>query len=86
MDTVGYAGLARELYSAADGLLDGLVSLRVERGLSCEVLADRMGVTVGMVEGVEAGRVPLTLGLLVDYALEVGARVSFVVEPVEVAG
>lgn len=77
-----YRELAYDLYRNADELLDSLVDMRRKRGLTQKRLADRMNVTQGYVSQIENGRTSLT-SLLTDYALEVGARVEYRVEPAE---
>lgn len=77
-----YRELAYDLYHAEDQLLEGLVAMRVQRGMTQKQLADEMGVSQSYVSQIENGRKKLVT-LLIDYALEVGARVTYSVEPAE---
>ena len=56
--------------------------MRRERGLTQQQLADRMNVTQATISNIENGKTHL-VSLLTDYALEVGARVRYVVERAE---
>lgn len=51
-----YRELAYDLYHAEDQLLEGLVSMRVRRGMTQEQLADEMGVSQSYVSQIENGR------------------------------
>lgn len=77
-----YRELAYDLYKASDELLDKLVAMRKHRGMTQSDLADEMNVSQSYVSQIENGRKQL-VSLLTDYALEVGARVEYVVEPAE---
>lgn len=77
-----YKELAYDLYRAGDELLDDLVAMRKRRGMTQAQLADEMNVTQGYVSQIENGKTKL-VSLLTDYALEVGARIEYVVEPAE---
>lgn len=77
-----YRELAYDLYHAEDQLLEELVSLRAQRGMTQKQLADEMGVSQSYVSQIENGRKKL-MTLLTDYALEVGARITYSVEPAE---
>ncbi|WP_317642585.1 helix-turn-helix transcriptional regulator [Bombiscardovia apis] len=77
-----YEELSLDLYWQADELLNQLVGMRQERGLTQAELAKRMGVTQSYVSQIETGRKDL-VELLGAYAVEVGARVTYVVEPAE---
>jgi len=77
-----YEELAYDLYHAEDQLLKDLVSMRVRRHMTQEQLADEMGVTQSYISQIENGRKKLVT-LLTDYALEVGARVTYSIEPAE---
>lgn len=77
-----YRELAYDLYHAEDQLLEGLVSMRAQRGMTQKQLADEMGVSQSYVSQIENGRKKLVT-LLTDYALEVGARITYSVEPAE---
>ncbi len=77
-----YRELAYDLYHAEDQLLEELVSLRAQRGMTQRQLADEMGVSQSYVSQIENGRKKLVT-LLTDYALEVGARITYSVEPAE---
>lgn len=77
-----YRELAYDLYHAEDQLLEELVSLRAQRGMTQKQLADEMGVSQSYVSQIENGRKKLVT-LLTDYALEVGARITYSVEPAE---
>ncbi|BDR52537.1 hypothetical protein KIM372_04440 [Bombiscardovia nodaiensis] len=77
-----YEELSLDLYWQADELLNQLVGMRQKRGLTQAELAKRMGVTQSYVSQIETGRKDL-VELLGAYAVEVGARVTYVVEPAE---
>jgi transcriptional regulator with XRE-family HTH domain len=77
-----YRELAYDLYRSADELLDKLVDLRKSRGMTQQDLADEMNVSQAYISKIENGKAHL-VSLLVDYALEVGARVEFSVESAE---
>lgn len=77
-----YKELAYDLYRAGNELLDDLVAMRKRRGMTQAQLADEMNVTQGYVSQIENGKTKL-VSLLTDYALEVGARIEYVVEPAE---
>ncbi|PST46240.1 transcriptional regulator [Bifidobacterium callitrichos] len=77
-----YRELAFDLYNNAEELLDELVAMRKRRKMTQAQLADAMNVTQGYVSQIENGKTSLT-SLLTDYALEVGARIGYVVEPAE---
>lgn len=77
-----YRELAYDLYHAEDQLLEELVSLRAQRGMTQKQLADEMCVSQSYVSQIENGRKKLVT-LLTDYALEVGARITYSVEPAE---
>ena len=81
-DSYDYKKLAHNLYSAADNLLEDLVAIRKKRGLTQAQLAEEMGVTQSCISQIENGQKEL-VSLLTDYALEVGARVTYAVEPAE---
>lgn len=82
-DSCGYKELANDLYSAADGLLQDIVAMRKRRGLTQAQLAEEMGVTQSCISQIENGQKQL-VSLLMDYALEVGARITYTVEPAEI--
>lgn len=69
-----YETLAYELYQAADDLVEGLVAIREARGMNVHELAQEMSVDEKTIIGIEDGSIDPTLQLLVDYALETGAR------------
>lgn len=50
-----YRELAYDLYHAEDQL-EGLVSMRVQRGMTQEQLADEMGVSQSYISQIENGR------------------------------
>lgn len=77
-----YEELAFDLYKAADGLLENLVSMRKYRGMTQSQLADEMGVSQSYISQIENGQKQL-VSLLTDYAQEVGARIKYEVEPAE---
>lgn len=77
-----YGELAYDLYHAEDQLLEDLVAMRARRGMTQEQLAEEMGVSQSYVSQIESGRKKL-VALLADYALEVGARITYSVEPAE---
>lgn len=77
-----YRELAYDLYRSGDELLDKLVAMRKHRGLTQAQLADEMNVTQGYVSQIENGKTNI-VSLLTDYALEVGARIEYVVELAE---
>lgn len=81
-DSYDYKELAHDLYSAADDLLQDLVAMRKKRGLTQAQLAEEMGVTQSCISQIENGQKQL-VSLLTDYALEVGARITYMVEPAE---
>lgn len=51
-----YRELAYDLYHAEDQLLEGLASMRVQRGMTQKQLADEMGVSQSYVSQIENGR------------------------------
>lgn len=51
-----YRELAYDLYHAGDQLLEGLASMRVQRGMTQKQLADEMGVSQSYVSQIENGR------------------------------
>lgn len=77
-----YEELAYDLYHAESQLLKDLVSMRARRGMTQEQLADEMDVSQSYISQIENGRKKL-VALLTDYALEVGARITYSVEPAE---
>lgn len=77
-----YGELAYDLYHAEDKLLEDLVAMRAQRNMTQEQLAEEMGVSQSYVSQIENGRKKL-VALLTDYALEVGARITYSVEPAE---
>ena len=77
-----YRELAFDNYAEAHALLRKLVAMREMRGMRQEDLADEMGVTQGYVSQIENGRTGL-LDRLNDYAIEVGIRITYHVEPAE---
>lgn len=77
-----YEELAFDLYKAADDLLEDLVSMRKNRGLTQSQLANEMGVSQSYISQIENGQKQL-VSLLTDYAQEVGARIKYEVEPAE---
>ena len=77
-----YQELAFDLYNSADELLSKLVDMRKRRKMTQTQLAEAMNVTQGYISQIENGRTSLT-SLLTDYALEVGARIDYTVEPAE---
>lgn len=77
-----YRELAYDLYHAADDLLDRLVAMRKRRHMTQAELAEEMNVSQSYISQIENGRARLT-DLLTDYALEVGARIEYSVEPAE---
>lgn len=77
-----YRELAYDLYKASDELLDKLVDMRKMRGMSQSDLAEAMNISQSYVSQIENGRKQL-VSLLTDYALEVGARIEYVIEPAE---
>lgn len=81
-DAYDYRELAFDNYESAHELLRALVSMREMRHMSQQDLAEEMGVTQGYVSQIENGRTGL-LDRLNDYAIEVGARVTYHVEPAE---
>lgn len=78
-----YRELAYDLYHSGDELLDQLVEMRKRRGMTQTQLADEMNVSQGYISQIENGKTNM-VSLLTDYALEVGARIEYVVEPAEV--
>lgn len=81
-DHYDYRELAYDLYKAAGDLLEDLVALRKRRRMTQRQLADEMNVSQSYVSQIENGKTNL-VSLLTDYALEVGARITYVVEPAE---
>lgn len=81
-DRYDYRELAYDLYKAAGDLLEDLVALRKSRCMTQRQLADEMNVSQSYVSQIENGKTNL-VSLLTDYALEVGARITYVVEPAE---
>lgn len=81
-DAYDYRELAFDNYEASHELLRALVSMREMRHMTQQDLAEEMGVTQGYVSQIENGRTGL-LDRLNDYAIEVGARVTYHVEPAE---
>lgn len=77
-----YRELAYDLYHSGDELLDQLVEMRKRRGMTQTQLADEMNVSQGYISQIENGKTNM-VSLLTDYALEVGARIEYVVEPAE---
>lgn len=77
-----YRELAFDNYEEAHALLRKLVAMREMRDMRQEDLADEMGVTQGYISQIENGRTGL-LDRLNDYAIEVGARITYHVEPAE---
>jgi transcriptional regulator with XRE-family HTH domain len=77
-----YRELAYDIYRSADNLLDELVTLRKRRGMTQQDLADAMNVSQAYISQIENGRTNM-VSLLIDYALEVGARLDFSVEAAE---
>jgi transcriptional regulator with XRE-family HTH domain len=57
-----------------------LAALRKERGITVEVLAERLGTAVQNVRRIEAGQ-NLTLGTLVRFAQAIGVTVEVVFKP-----
>lgn len=81
-DKYDYQELAYDLYKEGDDLLESLVRLRDKRGMTQDDLAQKMNVSQGYISKIENGNTNM-VSLLTDYALEVGARLHFVVEPAE---
>ena len=81
-DQYDYRELAYDLDKAAGDLLEDLVALRKSRCMTQRQLADGMNVSQSCVSQIENGTTNL-VSLLTDYALEVGARITYVVEPAE---
>ena len=77
-----YRELAFDNYAEAHALLRKLVALREMRGMRQEDLAAEMGVTQGYISQIENGHTGL-LDRLNDYAIEVGARITYRVEEAE---
>lgn len=77
-----YRELAYDLYHSGDELLDQLIEMRRRRGMTQTQLADEMNVSQGYISQIENGKTNM-VSLLTDYALEVGARIEYVVEPAE---
>lgn len=62
-----------------DVLLDGLIKVRQERGLSLDDIAERMGIGREYVARIEAGVRDPRLSMLRWYAFAVGARIEHTV-------
>lgn len=77
-----YRELAYDLHKAAGDLLEDLVALRKSRCMTQRQLAAGMNVSQSYVSQIENGETNL-VSLLTGYALEVGARITYVVEPAE---
>lgn len=77
-----YRELAFDNYQEADALLRKLVEMRKFRHMTQAQLADEMNVTQGYISQIENGYTGL-LDLVNDYAIEVGARISYHVEKAE---
>ena len=67
-----------ELKQAAHELIDDLVELRLNRGLSQTVVAERMGTTRSNVSAYEHHRRMPGMAVLIKYANAVGAEITFV--------
>ena len=77
-----YRELAYDLYKESDDLLEQLVKLRKQRNMTQEQLAYEMNVSQAYVSKIENGQAQL-VSLLTNYALEVGARIHYTVEPAQ---
>ncbi|OZG49805.1 helix-turn-helix domain-containing protein [Bombiscardovia coagulans] len=77
-----YEELAYDLYKAENDVLNKLVTMRKQRKMSQQDLADEMGVSQSYISKIENGQIKLT-SLLTEYALEVGARIEYEVEDAE---
>jgi transcriptional regulator with XRE-family HTH domain len=74
--------LSRELYAAGDSLLDRIVELREERGLSQRDLARIMGVSQPYISQIENGQVRLT-DKITDLLYALGARIEYPIQKEE---
>ena len=77
-----YRQLSVDTYRESSRLLRALVAIREMRGMTQAELADEMNVSQGYVSQIENGHSSLTTRLE-DYAIEVGARIRYIVEPAE---
>ncbi|BDR52542.1 hypothetical protein KIM372_04490 [Bombiscardovia nodaiensis] len=80
--TYDYEELAYDLYEASSELLDGLVAMRKQRRMTQQQLAEEMNVSQSYISKIENGQAELTT-ILTDYALEVGVRIDYHLEPAE---
>ncbi|MCI1635223.1 helix-turn-helix transcriptional regulator [Bifidobacterium sp.] len=77
-----YRELAYDLYKEGNDLLNKLVEIRTSRNMTQEQLADDMNVSQAYISKIENGQAQLVT-LLTNYALEVGARIRYTVEPAQ---
>lgn len=80
------AQLAGELVASDEKLLDQLVKVRRDRGLTQADVAARMGISQGAVARIESGGRNPHLSTLRRYAHAVRARVTHTVTPVGLPG
>lgn len=67
---------ANQLVQDHDNLLDSLIQMRIDKGLTQELVGDRMGISQPAVAAFESYEANPTLSTIRRYALAVGAIVK----------
>lgn len=76
----------QDLASSTDELIDALVSLRREHGLTQTQIAARMGTSQSAVARLESGHSDARLSTLARYAQAVGTELGFAVREIHEPG